>query len=60
MAGKKKGAKIVVKMANAETGFYYTKTKNTKSENTQGKMKMRKYDPKVRKHVTFTETKMPS
>ena len=60
MANKKKAAKIVVKMHNSETGYYYTKTKNTKSENTQGKMKMRKYDPKLRKHVEFTETKMAS
>ena len=57
---KKKAAKIVVKMHNPETGFYYTKTKNTKSENTQGKMTMRKYDPKARKHVQFKETKMSS
>jgi large subunit ribosomal protein L33 len=60
MANKKKAAKIVIKMHNPETGFFYTKTKNTKSENTQGKMKMRKYDPKLRKHAVFTETKMPS
>jgi len=60
MANKKKATKIVVKMHNADTGYFYTKTKNTKSENTQGKMKMRKYDPKLRKHVEFTETKMPS
>jgi len=56
----KKAAKIVIKMNNPETGYFYTKEKNTKSENTQGKMKMRKYDPRVRKHVVFTETKMPS
>ncbi len=56
----KKSASVIVRMRNPETGFYYTKKKNTKSENTQGKMKMRKYDPKVRKHVEFTETKMPS
>ena len=47
----KKGRKEVVKLENKETGFYYTTTKNTKSENTQGKMKFRKYDPKLRKHV---------
>ena len=56
---QKKAAKIVVKMENKETGYFYTKTKNEKSENTKGKMKMRKYDPKARKHVVFTETKMP-
>ena len=53
------GSKEVIKLANKETGYYYTTTKNTKSENTQGKMSFRKYDPKLRKHVVFTETKMP-
>ena len=55
----KKGSKEVVKLENKETGFFYTTTKNTKSENTAGKMKFRKYDPKLRKHVMFTEAKMP-
>jgi large subunit ribosomal protein L33 len=55
----KKGVKAVVKLENKETGYFYTTTKNTKSENTQGKMKFRKYDPKLRKHVVFTENKMP-
>ena len=55
----KKGAKEVVKLENKETGWFYTTTKNTKSENTKGKMKFRKYDPKLRKHVVMTEAKMP-
>ena len=55
----KKGSKEVVRLINKETGFYYTTTKNTRSENTQGKMKFRKYDPKLRKHTEFTEAKMP-
>ncbi len=33
---------------------YYT-TKN--KQNTPGKLSLRKYDPRVRKHVTYTETK---
>ena len=33
---------------------YYT-VKNT--QNTPDKLSIRKYDPKLRKHVTFTETK---
>ena len=33
---------------------YYTK-KNTM--NTQEKLTLRKYDPKLRRHVTFSETK---
>ena len=55
----KKGSKEVVQLRNNETGVFYITTKNTKSENTQGKMKFRKYDPKLRKHVVFTEAKMP-
>ncbi len=51
---------IFVRLMNKETGTYYTTQKNPKSENTQGKMTFRKYDKKLRKHVTFTETKMPS
>ena len=55
----KKGVKVVIKLENKETGYFYTTTKNAKSERTTGKMKMRKYDPKLRKHVEFTENKMP-
>ena len=55
----KKGSKEVIKLENKETGVFYTTTKNTKSENTQGKMSFRKYDKKLRKHVKFTEAKMP-
>ncbi|MBO5695903.1 MAG: 50S ribosomal protein L33 [Alphaproteobacteria bacterium] len=54
----KKGNKIVVQLLNAETGTSYITTKNTKSENTAGKMKFRKYDRKLRKHVVFTEAKV--
>ncbi|MDO5343974.1 MAG: 50S ribosomal protein L33 [Candidatus Saccharibacteria bacterium] len=37
---------------------YYT-TVNTQNRTTkgQGKLTLRKYDPKLRKHVTYTETK---
>ncbi len=54
----KKGSKEVVQLRNNETGVFYITTKNTKSENTQGKMKFRKYDKKLRKHVVMTETKV--
>ena len=54
----KKGSNDYIKLENKETGFFYTTKKNMKSENTQGKMKFRKYDPKLRKHVVFTEAKM--
>lgn len=55
----KKGDKVVIKLENKETGYFYTTTKNNKSENTKGKMSFRKYDPKLRKHVVMTEAKMP-
>lgn len=54
----KKGSKEVVALMNKETGVFYITTKNTKSENTAGKMKFRKYDRKLRKHVVMTETKV--
>jgi large subunit ribosomal protein L33 len=43
-------------MVSEATGArnYYTR-KNT--QNTPDKLTLRKYDPKLRKHVTYTETK---
>ena len=43
-------------LSTADTGFFYVTKKNprTKTE----KMEMRKYDPVVRKHVMFKETKI--
>ncbi|HAU28801.1 MAG TPA: 50S ribosomal protein L33 [Rhodospirillaceae bacterium] len=52
-----KAANILIKLVStAGTGFYYVTTKNprTKTE----KFKFKKYDPKVRKHVEFTESKI--
>ena len=48
---------ILIKMeSTADTGYFYVIRKNprTKTE----KMVQRKYDPKVRKHVEFKETKI--
>ncbi|MEE8394371.1 MAG: 50S ribosomal protein L33 [Rhodospirillales bacterium] len=48
---------ILIKLVStADTGFYYVTRKNPR--NTTGKMKFRKYDPVVRKHVTFKEAKI--
>jgi large subunit ribosomal protein L33 len=54
--GNSKSKRKLVGLVSEETGerAYYTK-KNTM--NTQEKLSLRKYDPKVRRHVTFTETK---
>lgn len=43
-------------VSTADTGYYYTTTKNKKK--TTGKLAFKKYDPKVRKHVLFKEAKL--
>ena len=44
---------IVKMVSTANTGFYYTATRNKKVK--QEKMEMKKFDPVVRKHVVFKE-----
>ena len=53
---KKGGKSILVGLVSEESGHrtYYTK-RNT--QNTPDKLKLRKYDPIVRKHVWYVETK---
>ena len=43
-------------VSSADTGYFYTTTKNKRSSSE--KLKMKKYDPKVRKHVLFVEEKL--
>lgn len=42
--------------STAGTGHFYTTTKNKRT--TPDKMEVRKYDPKMRKHVLYKETKL--
>ena len=42
-------------VSTADTGYYYVTKKNPRSQTE--KMTIRKYDPVVRKHVVFKETK---
>ena len=52
-----KSATMTVKMlSTAVTGFFYVKKRNPRKQ--PEKMEMRKYDPVVRKHVMFKETKI--
>ena len=44
---------IVYLISTAATGYFYTTTRNRK-QNAE-KLKIKKYDPKVRKHVVFVE-----
>jgi large subunit ribosomal protein L33 len=51
----KKGVRIVVKMRSTESGHIYITQKSRR--NTQARLELRKYDPIVRKHVLYRETK---
>lgn len=53
---KKGGKRKIIGLVSEESGerIYYT-TKNTM--NTPDKISLKKYSPKLRKHVVFTETK---
>lgn len=53
----KQGATILVKLLSAAgTGYFYVKKKNPR--NFTQKLAFVKYDPRVRRHVLFTETKL--
>ena len=43
-------------VSTAKTGHYYTTTKNKKEH--PDKMEIKKYDPKIRKHVLYKESKI--
>ena len=52
-----KGAREKIKLeSSAGTGFFYTTSKNR--QKTPDKLELMKYDPKIRKHVLFKETKL--
>lgn len=53
----KKSAVIKIKLlSTADTGFFYVTKKNPRTK--PEKFEFRKYDPVVRKHVMFKETKI--
>ena len=43
-------------VSSADTGHFYTTTKNKK--NMPDKMEIKKFDPVVRKHVVYKESKI--
>ncbi len=52
-----KGNTITIKLVStAKTGYYYVSTKNPR--NLTEKLEFKKYDPVVRKHVLFRESKI--
>ena len=47
---------LIKLVSSAETGFFYTTTKNSKLK--PEKLEIKKYDPVAKKHVLFREQKM--
>ncbi|QCI20827.1 50S ribosomal protein L33 [Buchnera aphidicola (Hyperomyzus lactucae)] len=52
----KKNREKIKMVSSAGTGHYYTTTKNKR--NTPDKLKFKKYDPVIRKHVLYNEAKI--
>lgn len=52
MAVKKKGRENMMYISQESTGVFYTTSVNTRNENP--KKELKKYDWKLRKHVTFS------
>lgn len=52
----KKSFMLIRLVSSAKTGYFYVTKKNPKTKTE--KLKLRKYDPIVRKHVEFTEAKI--
>jgi large subunit ribosomal protein L33 len=46
-------------VSSAETGFFYVTKKNRKGVNANKKIELMKFDPYIRKHVLFVESKSP-
>jgi large subunit ribosomal protein L33 len=51
----KKGNRVLVKLRSPESGHIYYTEKNKRNDT--NRLEMRKYDPIVRKHVLYKETK---
>ncbi|QCI24742.1 50S ribosomal protein L33 [Buchnera aphidicola (Rhopalosiphum padi)] len=52
----KKNREKIKMISSAGTGHYYTTTKNKR--NTPEKLKLKKYDPVIRKHILYNEGKI--
>ena len=51
----KKGPRVIVKMRSTESSHMYLTEKNCRNDT--GRLELRKFDPVVRKHVIYRETK---
>ncbi|GIK28990.1 MAG: 50S ribosomal protein L33 [Chloroflexi bacterium] len=55
MAKKSKGNRILIKLRSTESGHMYVTFKNRRND--ANRLELKKYDPLVRKHVLYRETK---
>jgi large subunit ribosomal protein L33 len=51
----KKGNRIVIKLRSTESAHTYTSEKNRKND--PSRLELRRYDPTLRRHVLYRETK---
>lgn len=51
----KKGNRIVIKLKSSESGHTYTTMKNRRND--PSRIELRKYDPIIRRHAVYRETK---
>ncbi|MGQ9889040.1 MAG: 50S ribosomal protein L33 [Aggregatilineales bacterium] len=51
----KKGNRVVIKLKSTESGHMYITEKNRRNDT--GRLELKKYDPFVRRHVIYRETK---
>ncbi len=51
----KKGNRVIVKLRSSESGHMYYTQKNRRNDT--NRLEIKKYDPFVRKHVLYKETK---
>lgn len=51
----KKGNRMLIKLRSSESGHMYITYKNRRND--PQRLEIKKYDPLVRKHVTYKETK---
>ena len=49
------GTRIIIKLKSTESAYTYVTTKNKRND--PERMVLRKYDPIVKRHVEFRETK---
>lgn len=54
MAKSKNNRELIRLVSSAGTGYFYTTSKKRARE----KLQLKKYDPKVKKHVLFKEAKI--